>query len=263
MAVVVDRTAYATEISESQGRQPAPPAHIAIVMDGNGRWAQQRGLPRVAGHRHGVDSVRKVVSACIQHHIPNLTLFAFSSENWRRPAREVQLLMELFANILDKELKALDARGVRLRFIGDTDGMSESIRSRIQSAKAMTARNHKLQLTIALNYGGHWDITQACRQMAKRVDKDQLRVADLSVETFEKYLATDGLPAPNLLIRTGGDQRISNFLLWQLAYTELYFTDTLWPSFNQCVLQRILDDYTRRQPYFVQPSDSTQTLCHA
>ena len=253
MAAVADRITYSSSIVETAAGNR--PKHIAIVMDGNGRWAKQNALPRIAGHCRGVDAVRATVSACRVYNIPYLTLFAFSSENWKRPASEVRLLMELFSSTLEKELRLLNKNGVRLRVIGDLDGVSDNIRSRIKDAEKTTVENKQLNLTIALNYGGQWDITQACRKLAQDVMAKKLSETENCSQSFEQYLTTKILPAPDLFIRTGGDQRISNFLIWQLAYTELYFTETLWPAFNKQALDEALQDYARHQRRYGRTDD--------
>ncbi len=226
------------------------PAHIAIIMDGNGRWARKRGLPRVAGHRRGLESVRMAVKACVDEGIPYLTLFAFSSENWRRPATEVNLLMELFANALENKVRKLDENGVRLRIVGDLSRFSSKIRMLINKAEAITQSNTTLNLTIAANYGGRWDIAQACAKVAERVRRGEIEPGQIDSQTIEPYLSTAFLPEPDLFIRTGGEQRISNFLLWQLAYSELYFTETLWPEFDEKSLYDALASFAKRQRRF-------------
>lgn len=226
------------------------PRHIAVILDGNGRWAKNRGLPRVAGHRKGVETVRELVSGCAEHGVEYLTLFAFSSENWRRPEMEVRLLMELFALALDNEVKKLHANGIRFRVIGDLARFSRSLRTKIEQAETLTAANDRLTLIIAANYGGRWDIAQACARLAQAAKAGEIDPKDISAETLEPFLSLHGVPEPDLFIRTGGEQRISNFLLWQLAYTELYFTPVLWPDFNREQLQAALASYAGRQRRF-------------
>jgi len=260
LAAVADRIVYSSATVEATTGNT--PKHIAIVMDGNGRWAKQNGLPRIAGHRRGVDAVRATVSACRAHTIPYLTLFAFSSENWKRPANEVRLLMELFSSTLEKELRLLNKNDVCLRVIGDLDGVSENIRRRIKDAEKTTAENKQVNLTIALNYGGQWDITQACRKLSQDAVTKKMSGADICSLSFEQYLTTKVLPAPDLFIRTGGDQRLSNFLLWQLAYTELYFTQTLWPAFNKQALDEALKVYAQRQRRYGLTDDQIQKQSH-
>ena len=236
------------------------PRHIAIIMDGNGRWARARMLPRYVGHREGVKSVRRVVEGCIDRNIQALTLFAFSSENWRRPSDEVSLIMDLFVNTLKKEVGALDRNGVRLRFIGDRSAFSDKLRGLIEDAERQTQNNTHLELVIAANYGGQWDITQACRQLARRVQSGELAADDITADAIAREVSLADLPEPDLFIRTGGEKRISNFLLWQLAYTELYFTDTLWPAFDEQALQEALDSYTSRQRRFGRTGDQVEQL---
>jgi len=226
------------------------PRHIAIIMDGNGRWARARLLPRYVGHREGVKSVRRAVEACIHQHIEVLTLFAFSSENWRRPSEEVNLIMDLFVKTLKKEVASLNRNGVRLRFIGDRRAFSEKLRVLIAEAEEETRDNSKLELVIAANYGGQWDISEAVRTLAVRVQAGELLPQDINPEVIAAEVALSDLPPPDLFIRTGGERRISNFLLWQLAYTELYFTDVLWPAFNERELQSALSWYANRQRRF-------------
>jgi undecaprenyl diphosphate synthase len=224
------------------------PRHIAIIMDGNGRWARARLLPRYVGHREGVKSVRRAVEACIDRHIEVLTLFAFSSENWRRPSEEVSLIMDLFVQTLKKEVASLNRNGVRVRFIGDRSAFSEKLRYLITEAE--TRDNSRLQLVIAANYGGQWDISQAVRKIATRVQAGEISPQDISPDVIASEVALSDLPAPDLFIRTGGERRISNFLLWQLAYTELYFTEVLWPAFNEKELDAALLWYANRQRRF-------------
>ncbi len=236
------------------------PRHIAIIMDGNGRWARSRMLPRAIGHREGVKSVRRVVEACIDRGIGALTLFAFSSENWRRPSDEVSLIMDLFVNTLRKEVDALDRNNVRLRFIGERTAFSGNLRRLISESEQQTAGNDKLELVIAANYGGHWDITRACRTLAQRVADGELGAQDISAEAIAGALSMPDLPMPDLFIRTGGERRISNFLLWQLAYTELYFTDLLWPAFDAGELDVALLWYANRQRRFGRTGDQVEQL---
>ena len=226
------------------------PRHIAIIMDGNGRWARSRMLPRYVGHREGVKSVRRAVEACIDQHIEVLTLFAFSSENWRRPSEEVNLIMDLFVKTLKKEVASLNRNGVRLRFIGDRSAFSEKLRLLIAEAERETSANSRMELVIAANYGGQWDISEALRTLAARVQDGDLLPQDINPDVIAAEMALSDLPAPDLFIRTGGERRISNFMLWQLAYTELYFTDVLWPAFDEKELQSALSWYANRQRRF-------------
>jgi undecaprenyl diphosphate synthase len=226
------------------------PRHIAIIMDGNGRWARTRLLPRYVGHREGVKSVRRAVEACIDRHVEVLTLFAFSSENWRRPSEEVSLIMDLFVQTLKKEVASLNRNGVRLRFIGDRSAFSDKLCYLIAEAEQETSANSRLDLVIAANYGGQWDISQAVRKLALRVQAGELAPQDINPDAIAAEVALAELPPPDLFIRTGGERRISNFLLWQLAYTELYFTDVLWPAFDEKELESALLWYANRQRRF-------------
>ena len=223
------------------------PKHVAIIMDGNGLWAELRGEARNKGHRQGVKSVKHIVKACIKRDIHVLTLFAFSSENWKRPRTEVKLLMDLFLSALGSELRELDKNGVKLRFIGDRSEIPAKVQRAMEDAETQTAHNQALTLVIAVSYGGQWDIKHAVQQIAQRVEDGELQIADISESHIADNLSTVDLPPPDLFIRTGGERRISNFLLWQLAYTELYFTDTLWPDFNDLAFDLALDDYAKRQ----------------
>ena len=231
------------------------PAHVAIIIDGNGRWAKKKGLPRIAGHRRGLESVRNAVKVCVDKGIPYLTLFAFSSENWRRPPTEVQLLMDLFANALESKARKLHENEVCLRVVGDTVRFSPRIRMLINRAENLTRENGKLNLTVAANYGGRWDIAQACRKFALEVANGDLDPEAVQEQDIERYLSTRFLPEPDLFVRTGGEKRISNFLLWQLAYTELYFTDTLWPDFDNDSWDLAFTSFARRQRRFGQTGD--------
>ena len=224
----------------------AIPRHIAIIMDGNGRWATQRRLPRVAGHTRGVDAVRATVESCARQGVEFVTLFAFSSENWRRPTDEVSFLMRLFVTALEREVGKLHANGIRLRVVGDTSMFDDRIRALIQRAETKTARNTRLTLTIAANYGGRWDVMQAAKKLAEQSVQEG-RVVPVDEAAFEQHLAMAYAPEPDLFIRTGGEQRISNFLLWQLAYSELVFTDTLWPDFGQAELEAAIATYHSRE----------------
>jgi len=226
------------------------PRHIAIIMDGNGRWARQRNLPRFAGHRAGMEAVRAVVRECARLGVEVVTLFAFSSENWQRPEKEVGLLMDLFLNALKKEVKKLNKNNVRLRIIGGREAFSSKLQQHIAESEAMTAGNTGLELVIAANYGGRWDIVEAVRRVAEDVAAGNLQPGDIDEKVFNKHMSLYDLPAPDLFIRTGGEQRISNFLLWQLAYTELYFTHTLWPDFNEASFEEALGAFASRQRRF-------------
>lgn len=222
------------------------PEHVAIIMDGNGRWATSRYLPRVAGHAKGVEAVRGIVKACIERGVRYLTLFAFSSENWRRPADEVTMLMRLFTTALEREVDKMHRNGIRVKVVGELSRFDERLRQLISEAEAKTAGNERLTLTICANYGGRWDLLQAInRLVAERPDLETYSESDLA-----PYLAMAYAPEPDLFIRTGGEQRISNFLLWQLAYTELYFTDTFWPDFDAKAFDEAIASYQSRERRF-------------
>ena len=229
---------------------PRVPRHLAVIMDGNGRWAQQRHRPRAIGHRAGARAVNQCIDFCLDKGISALTLFAFSSENWGRPEDEVGALMKLFMNALDREVAELHRRGVRVRFIGERSRFPDGIRARMQAAEAQTAGNARLALNIAASYGGRQDIAAAARSLAEDVAAGRLQPAQVDEALFGSRVALADLPPPDLFIRTGGDHRISNFLLWQLAYTELWFTETLWPALDAATLQRALDDYASRERRF-------------
>jgi undecaprenyl diphosphate synthase len=226
------------------------PRHIAIVMDGNGRWAQGRGAERAAGHRSGLDPVRMVIEESLRCQVEVLTLFAFSSENWSRPAAEVASIMNLFFDALEAELPALNSNGVRLRFIGERRTLAAPLRTRMAEAEAQTAGNAALQLQVAISYGGRQDILAAARQLAAACERGELRSDELDESSFAQALALAGLPDPDLFIRTGGEQRISNFLLWNLAYSELYFTPVLWPDFSSADFAAALHDFAARERRF-------------
>jgi undecaprenyl diphosphate synthase len=234
------------------------PRHVAIIMDGNGRWAKQRHLPRVAGHRKGVEAVRGIIRACMDRGVEFLTLFAFSSENWRRPAEEVTILMELFLRALEQQVEKLHTNEVRFHVVGDTSRFDPRIRELIASGEALTETNRRLTLTIAANYGGRWDIAEAARRYYA-AHPDALadgRPAD--PDALAPYLAMAYAPEPDLFIRTGGEQRVSNFLLWQLAYTELHFTETLWPDFDAAAFDAALEWYRQRERRFGRTSEQVQ-----
>lgn len=235
------------------------PGHVAIVMDGNGRWARRRAQPRTFGHRAGQKAVRMTVEYCLRHGVHVLTLFAFSSENWHRPDAEVGALMDLFLKALDKEIDELHRNGVRVRFVGELAAFSNAIRTRMQAATLRTAGNARLVLNVCVNYGGRWDITQAVRRLATAVAAGKLDAAHIDEATLATCFCLADVPPPDLLIRTGGERRLSNFLLWQLAYTELYFTDTLWPDVDAAELDRAFDDYSRRERRFGRTPDPART----
>jgi undecaprenyl diphosphate synthase len=226
------------------------PRHVAIVMDGNGRWARARGGARAEGHRAGVEPVRMVIEECVRHEIGALTLFAFSSENWGRPRDEVMSLMSLFVESLEAEIKELHRRGVRVRFIGERDGLDGRLRASIASSEHVTAANTRLSLQIALSYGGRRDIVSAARRLAQQVERRQLTLSQIDEPHFAAALSLGGIPDPDLFIRTGGEQRVSNFLLWNLAYTELYFTERLWPDFDAAAFEAALQHFAARQRRF-------------
>ncbi len=223
------------------------PRHIAVIMDGNGRWAAERSLPRAAGHRAGVRAVRATIEECVRQGVTTLTLFAFSSENWQRPAGEVSLLMQLFLESLDREVGELDDNGVRIRFIGDRARLAPALVTRMAAAEVRTAANSRLDLAVAVAYGGRWDIAQAARRLAGDVAAGRCRAEDIDESALGASLATAGREPLDLFIRTGGERRISNFLLWHLAYTELWFTDTLWPDFDAACLGAAIADFGGRQ----------------
>ena len=227
------------------------PRHIAIIMDGNGRWAKKRLMPRVAGHAQGVERVRDVIKACVERGVEYLTLFAFSSENWRRPPDEVSRLMELFVMALEREVGKLHKNGVRLKIVGDLSRFDDRLRSLIAEGERTTAENTQLTLTVAANYGGRWDIMQAVNAWRAAHPHEQ----EISEATLAEYLSMAYAPEPDLFIRTGGEQRISNFLLWQLAYTELYFADTLWPDFDAAALDLAIASYRQRERRFGRTSE--------
>jgi undecaprenyl diphosphate synthase len=235
------------------------PRHIAIIMDGNGRWAKERLLPRTAGHQAGVSAVRKTVEYCVQKGVKVLTLFAFSSENWRRPQQEVSILMDLFIATLEHETEKLHQNDVRLRVIGDRNALAKPLQDKIATSELLTRNNRKLELVIATNYGGRWDILQGVREVASRVKENILSITDINERMFGSLLSLPDLPEPDLFIRTGGEQRISNFLLWQLAYTELYFTSTLWPDFDEPSLELALQAYAGRQRRFGHTSEQVES----
>ncbi|HEX4153642.1 MAG TPA: polyprenyl diphosphate synthase [Steroidobacteraceae bacterium] len=226
------------------------PQHVAIIMDGNGRWARARGLPRPAGHRASMKVVRRVVEACAERHIRFLTIFAFSSENWSRPPDEVGMLMKLFLDAMVREVSDLHRAQVRLRFVGDRSLLGPALSRSMQEAEALTASNSGLTLAVALAYGGRWDIAEACRSLAADVAAGTLRVDEIDESRVSSRLALAGIPDPDLLIRTGGELRVSNFLLWNLAYSELYFTDVLWPDFSIAHLDAALSFFAQRERRF-------------
>jgi undecaprenyl diphosphate synthase len=234
--------------------QPLPvnpnPRHIAIIMDGNGRWAQKRFMPRAMGHQAGVKTVRRIVEYCAHHKIEVLSLFAFSSENWRRPENEVSLLMALFMATLQREIDKLDRNNICLRFIGDRSAFPEKLQQKMAEGEKQTEKNTALTLVIAANYGGHWDMCQAFQKINQKIVAGELSAQDINEDLVNQHLSTAGLPEPDLFIRTGGEQRVSNFMLWQLAYTEMYFTPTLWPDFDKPSLDEAIQSFKGRQRRF-------------
>lgn len=231
------------------------PHHIAVVMDGNGRWAKKRLLPRIAGHKAGVNSTRSLVENCADYGVKALTIFAFSSENWNRPEKEVKGIMSLFVATLASEVEKLHKKNVQVNFIGDRSRFSESLQLAINETEQLTCNNTGLVLNIAANYGGRWDLLQACKNVVEKIKSGELTNEDLTEDILAKETCLAGLPEPDLFIRTGGESRISNFLIWQLAYTELYFTDVLWPDFDRKALNDALDWYQTRQRRFGKTSD--------
>ncbi|MEH8018052.1 polyprenyl diphosphate synthase [Rheinheimera muenzenbergensis] len=236
--------------AQTQLKPQSLPQHVAIIMDGNGRWAQRQGKPRVWGHKKGVEAVRRSVSLCRELGIPSLTLFAFSSENWRRPEDEVSTLMQLFLMVLQTEVKTLHKHNVRLKVVGDLTAFSDKLKANIAKAEQLTANNTALTLNIAANYGGRWDITHAAQALAKQVQAGSLAPEQITEELLAQQIQMHDQPELDLLIRTGGDLRISNFLLWQAAYAEFWFTDTLWPDFDQQVFSDAIAAFVNRERRF-------------
>ena len=234
------------------------PRHVAVIMDGNGRWAKSRNRPRYLGHREGVKAVRRLVQSCQDKGIQALTLFAFSSENWRRPKMEVELLMNLFLKMLQREVDNLHQAGARFRFIGDRSAFGKKLQRLMDHAEALTGNNTGLAFSIAVNYGGRWDITQAMRRLGEQLASGNLHPQDITEDLITAQLSLPDLPEPDLFIRTGGEQRISNFLLWHLAYTELYFTDTLWPDFDEACFEDALTSFAQRQRRFGQTGEQVE-----
>jgi undecaprenyl diphosphate synthase len=229
-------------------------------MDGNGRWAKKRFMPRFAGHQAGVEAVRDIVKACVERKIEVLTLFAFSSENWRRPDEEVSLLMKLFMSALDREVKRLHKNGVRLRVVGDIAAFPAKLQQQIKVSEELTRDNKLLQLNIAANYGGRWDIVQACKKLARAAVDGEITVEQIDEQLLERQLSLAGLPEPDLFIRTGGEERISNFLLWQLAYSEFFFTATLWPDFSVGLFDEAIESFKKRQRRFGRTGDQVEQV---
>jgi len=253
----VVRPLFKSSTREIPASRPVP-RHVAIILDGNGRWAKQRLMPRVAGHRKGVDAVRTIVRECRKRGVEYLTLFAFSSENWRRPPDEVSILMDLFLRALEQEVIKLHENEIRFKVIGDTSPFDSRIRELVAAGEAQTANNAQLTLTVAANYGGRWDIAQAARRYFALHPEAAQEGSGFRPEAIEPFLAMAYAPEPDLFIRTGGEQRISNFLLWQLAYTELYFTDMLWPDFDAVALDAAFVWYGQRERRFGRTSEQLQ-----
>jgi undecaprenyl diphosphate synthase len=239
----------AVPATPQSGAGPVP-RHVAVVMDGNGRWAEQRSLPRAAGHRAGARAVRTTIEQAVRHGVESLTLFAFSSENWRRPPDEIGVLMQLFLESLDREVAELEANGVRVRFIGDRTRLAPALVERMAAAEELTSGRNRLDLVVAVAYGGRWDLARAARHLAQEATAGQRDPASIDERALADRLATAGRADPDLFIRTGGERRISNFLLWDLAYTELWFTDTLWPDFDAAAFDAALADFAGRQRRF-------------
>jgi len=231
------------------------PKHIAVIMDGNGRWAKKKGAMRVFGHKNAIKAVRETTEGCAELGIKHLTLYAFSTENWNRPKKEVNALMQLLVGTIRKETETLNKNNIRLTTIGDTQQLPEVCQRELAEAIEMTSKNTGMNLILALSYSGRWDISQAIKELAKEVEKGTLKSEEIDAQTLEKYLSTSDVPDPELLIRTSGEYRISNFYLWQLAYTEIYITDTLWPDFRKEHLHAALTDYQKRERRFGKTSE--------
>ena len=234
------------------------PKHLAIIMDGNGRWAKQKGLPRIAGHRAGVKALQKIVNFCAIEGIKVLTVYAFSSENWKRPRTEVSMLMELFTTSLQQRFKELHDNNVRLRFIGDLSSFPAKLCRSMADTENLTTGNTGLELVVAVNYGGRWDITNAFKKLNREISTGSMELEDINEALIGKFMCLSDLPEPDLFIRTGGEMRISNFLLWQLAYTELYFDDCLWPDFDTANLGKALQWYVGRERRFGRTSEQIE-----
>jgi undecaprenyl diphosphate synthase len=226
------------------------PRHVAVVMDGNGRWANAKGLSRIAGHKKGVESVKLLIKGCLKHKIPHLSIFAFSSENWSRPQEEVSALMELLVNAFETQTEKLNEHGVRLRLIGDLSRFDPKIQELAKRSMQATEKNENLVLNVAINYGGRWDVLNACQTLAEKVKKGELEPGDINEQAISQHLSTADIPDPDLFIRTSGEYRISNFFLWQAAYTELFFVDILWPDFDENAFTQALLSYTKRERRF-------------
>jgi len=246
-----------------QGVPSTVPRHVAIIMDGNNRWAKKRLLPGVAGHKAGVDAVRAVIKTCAEAGVEVLTLFAFSSENWQRPADEVGALMELFFSALRREAKRLNENNISLRIIGDRSRFHPELQAAMREAESLTANGTAMLLQVAANYGGQWDITQAAQRLAREVQAGHLAADEITPELIQGCLSTGDQPMPDLCIRTGGEHRISNFLLWQLAYAELYFSDLYWPDFKHEAMRNALADFASRQRRFGKTSEQVEAGARA
>ena len=244
-----------TSISDKEAVEGGIPRHVAVIMDGNNRWAKKRFMPGVAGHKAGVDAVRAVVETSAEQGIEVLTLFAFSSENWRRPEVEVNALMKLFIVALEREVKKLHKNNIRLVIMGDKSAFQQKIQDLIAEAEQLTANNDRMTLVIAANYGGQWDIAQAAKRIAHDVEAGKLKAEDINEQVFHKYTWLNEFPAPDLMIRTGGEERISNFMLWQTAYSEFYFSDALWPDFKQQEYKKALAAFANRVRRFGRTDD--------
>jgi undecaprenyl diphosphate synthase len=236
------------------------PQHIAIIMDGNGRWAKKRFMPRVLGHRAGVDAARETIRLCAEYQVKVLSLFAFSSENWRRPVEEVNALMDLFLTGLEQEVTVLKKNNIQLRFIGDRTRFNEKLLAKIHEVEDVTRQNTGMVLIIAADYGGQWDICQAARQLAQQVEAGTLKSSEITPELLASHLSFSDLPDPDLFIRTSGELRISNFMLWQLSYSEFYFTDKLWPDFNKAELDKALAHFANRERRYGKSSEQLTTV---
>ena len=247
-----------TSIDLSQAAHGQVPRHVAIIMDGNNRWAKRRFMPGVAGHKAGVDAVRAVVETSVARGVQVLTLFAFSSENWRRPADEVSALMQLFVMALEREVRKLHRNNICLRIMGDVSGFSAQLQKLIREAEELTRNNTAMTLVVAANYGGQWDIVQAAKRLAADVQQGKLQVADINEQVFHQYTWLHDLPPPDLMIRTGGEQRISNFMLWQTAYSEFYFSDAFWPDFKQEEYEKALAEFALRTRRFGRTDDQLE-----
>ena len=249
-ALVLFKSRFSGSKSRSLPEITPKPKHVAVIMDGNGRWANAQGMSRVAGHKRGVESVKNVIKGCLKHEIPYLSIFAFSSENWNRPDAEVNALMELLMGALENQTAKLDENGVRLRLIGDLTRFDKRIQELAEQSIAATAHNAALTLNVAINYGGRWDIVESAKGIAQRVERGELRSEDIDEEMFSAGLSTAGQPDPDLFIRTSGEYRISNFMLWQAAYSEFHFTDILWPDFDEDAFTDALVGFTMRDRRF-------------